>query len=102
MAQGNGFHTSTREWLAEAIKAWREERGFSQKKAAQIIGLSVEALRALEECRAEPGPRVIELLEQNGVYIPVPFREKNVFKAIFLGRAPKDLKVVLGPTGGQI
>jgi len=51
-----------REVLANNIKEYRHNRGFSQDKLAELAGISSQYLATVETCRKFPTPEVLDRL----------------------------------------
>jgi DNA-binding transcriptional regulator YiaG len=54
--------------FSRALKAWRGERGFSQRDAAEFLGISKRTLENWEQERATPrGYAVVALIKMLGL-----------------------------------
>ena len=54
--------------FARALKAWREGKGFSQRDAAEFLGISKRTLENWEQERATPrGYAVVALMKLMGI-----------------------------------
>jgi len=89
-----------REVLANNIKKYRRDNGFSQDKLAELAGISSQYLATVETCRKFPTPEVLERLAKAlGVethelftFDPSPQNELEKLRQDIIGEVVKAVK----------
>jgi transcriptional regulator with XRE-family HTH domain len=91
---------SIREILANNIKEYRRNYGFSQEKLAELAGISTQYLATVETCRKFPSPEVMDRLAEAlniethelFIFASSPQKELEKLRQDIIGEVVKTIK----------